>query len=151
MARIVLSPRKRLLAPIIRVDPTWAVVTAEVWAVVEICSGLICASLIPLRPVFKKIFARSRGTAQTMAPAKLDAQTIQDFRNANYRSSAKGEPGPILEKITVTARVRSIDLEKAEANMASNTSVLLSDSRPMLLPLPEQVLTRNDVKHERIP
>ncbi len=53
IARLVLSSNHKISAAGFREDPTWYVVPMEDWAIVEICSGLIYASLLPLKPLIK--------------------------------------------------------------------------------------------------
>ena len=62
-----LSPIASLIARLIKIrnikssqeaylsDPTWSVVFLQNWETVEYCSGMICASLIHLKPVIKAI------------------------------------------------------------------------------------------------
>lgn len=117
--------------------------TAQEWAVVEICSGIICASLVPLRPLYKKIFACWQGRSGRMAHQKLHAKSAPDSPNQDFRSRAKGEPETNLNVTVLTARAESIDIEKSRANMTSDVSVLQSDSQHQFFKLPETALTRN--------
>ena len=52
---------------VIQEDPTWSVVSLEDWAVVEVSSGLICVSLIPLKPLVKRFFPCLLGTSRRIS------------------------------------------------------------------------------------
>lgn len=53
IARLILSSHHRVSGEKSRADAAWFFAPAENWAIVEICSGIICASLAPLKPLFK--------------------------------------------------------------------------------------------------
>ncbi|MCJ1465700.1 hypothetical protein MMC07_004319 [Pseudocyphellaria aurata] len=55
IARIVLASRQRVSSQKVRADAAWFFAPAANGAIVEICFGLICASLIPLKPLVKTL------------------------------------------------------------------------------------------------
>lgn len=143
MARIILTPSRRRSSPNLRDDPTWSVVTAEDWAVVEICSGLICASLVPLRPLFRKIFASSGRKALWIVHRKRQALPIHVCCGQDYKARMKEEAEPNANMPAIVTCAGNGDIEKCDENMGSEVSMMHCESQQMLLPLPEKVLTRS--------
>lgn len=126
-----------------RSDPTWGVVSAEDWEVVEISSGLICASLVPLRPVFKKLFGCSRERTRQMAQQKSHAEPVQICHNLDCGSGAQGGMDFSTKMATLTICARNSDIERCEGIISSDVSVLRSEFRQLNLPVFEKALTRD--------
>ncbi len=142
MARIILTPARRRSSPNLRADPTWSVVTAEDWAVVEICSGLICASLIPLRPLFKKLFARTEGKVLWFVHRKRHALPIHCCRGQDYKARMKEEADHNVDMLAIATCAGNGDIEKCGENRGSEVPMMHCESQQMLFPAPEKVLTR---------
>ena len=85
IARLVLSFGNGKQSTSLRQDPTWSAVTAEDWAIVEIGGGLICASLVPLKPLIHRmlpgLFSVSKRISFMMAPARpLTSDSVYEAR-----------------------------------------------------------------------
>lgn len=117
---------------------------AEDWAVVEICSGLICASLVPLRLMLKNLCGRSRRRRQMNHP-KFHAQPAQISHNVASRGQGEVGLNFNTKMATIITCDRNNDIERCERAVASDVLLLWPESRHLRLSVPDKALTRDHI------
>lgn len=78
-----------------------------------------------------------------MAHPKSHAQPAQICHGLDRRGRAKGELDFSTNMATLTTCARNSDIERCDGAITSDDSVLQSEFRQLLLPVPEKALTRD--------
>lgn len=114
-------------------------VSAQDWAIVEVCSGLFCASLVHLKPLFTILKSRLLQTSQAVL--------------CKARSSRSRAPGPVGKdmtmlnhnnpncKATLIKHARSSEYAvEGHEGMIMNNDVFTTETCPNTLCTPDKVL-----------
>jgi hypothetical protein len=130
-----------------REDPTWEAVLAHDWEAIEYCTGLICASLIHLKPLLLAIAPSVLGHTHTVSPAaRAMCYRIPGYVLEPRDSSRYGEFGGERNVRAAISAARSrddADGEEAPLNgIVVTTDIGVRETYHPIIRYPERTLLR---------
>lgn len=124
-----------------RADAAWFLVPAEIWAIVEIGSGVICASLVPLKPLVKLLVPFLVEIPQQIGSGVRTFRSRASMQVSKARGMTRLKLDPYAHMANSPSCAENSDnaIEKGEGVTAIE-DVLIMESYPDMQHTPEKVV-----------
>lgn len=125
----------------LRADAAWFSVAAENWSIVEICSGIICASLVPVKPLVKLLVPFLVEKSQMIASGvrKFRSRESAQVFKIKEMTSLKTVPYAHMANSPTCAGNGDDTVERGEGITTTNDLVIM-ESYPDLQHTPKKAL-----------